>query len=386
MKSVKARRNKLQQHFPCDDCGAVLKFSPGTETLVCEYCGKENLIVQSAASIQEYDLKQALQEYQYAKTGPEQIKIQCQECGAGFLFESSVQAGECPFCATPVVRQSESKRIQPKSLLPFQIDASQAKQSFKKWLGSLWFAPNAVKKFARSDAKLSGVYLPYWTFDSQTETDYSGMRGDTYYVTRPVRVSQNGKVVTRMKRVPKIRWTPVRGHVSRFFDDVLIGASRSLPRKILDSLHPWPLQNLIPFDEQYLSGYRSEFYQLGLEEGYDHATRVMEQVISRDIALDIGGDHQRIHNKTTRHSQRTYKHCLLPVWMANFKFRNKTYRFAINACTGKVQGERPYSYWKIGFALIFALLVIAVIVFFAEGHQLHYSSTVPDQNFYYSPY
>ena len=51
-----------------------------------------------------------------------------------------------------------------------------------------------------------------------------------------------------------------------FFDDVLIGASLSLPRQILDRLQPWDLHNLVPYDENYISGFQSELYQYILLE------------------------------------------------------------------------------------------------------------------------
>jgi uncharacterized Zn finger protein (UPF0148 family) len=355
---------KLLDRFPCAQCGAVLKYAPGTSTLVCDYCGFENHIEHRAGRIEEYDLQEALRQLSQPRMEPAKPQIHCDECGAGFQFEASVHAGECPFCGTPIVTATaQTKPIPPKSLLPFKIEESSARQQFQRWIKGLWFAPNAVKKYARSDAKLTGVYLPYWTFDSDTVTDYIGERGDVYYVEQPVQVMRNNRMVTEIRRVPQIHWTPVSGRVSRFFDDVLIGASNSLPRKILDALQPWDLEQLIPYDEHYLSGFRSEYYQVELNEGFDYAKQVMDSVIYRDIVLAIGGDHQRIHQVKTRHNATTYKHCLLPVWSAAFRYQNKPYRFVINGRTGEVQGERPYSWWKISFAVI-AVLLLAVGIFY----------------------
>lgn len=356
------------ERFPCEQCGAILKYAPGTDHQACEYCGFENHIERSCEPIQEYDLQQALRQLAQPQKEPVKPQIHCDECGAGFQFESHTHAGECPFCGTPIVTTTvQAKPIQPKSLLPFAIGEQDAKRRFQGWIAKLWFAPNTVKKYARSDTKLTGVYVPYWTFDSDTETDYVGERGDVYYVTVPVQVVRNNRTVTELRRVPKIRWTPVSGRVRRFFDDVLVGASKSLPRKILDALQPWDLSNLLPYDEKYLSGFRSEYYQVELDEGFDAAKQIMDGVIYRDIARNIGGDHQRIHRARTRHDKTTYKHCLLPVWSAAFRYRDKTYRFVINGRTGKVQGERPYSGWKIGFAVLAALLAAAGLYYYLEA-------------------
>ncbi len=353
--------------FPCRQCGAVLKFAPGTHLLVCEYCGTENPIRQQVEPILEYDLKEALQRVAEKRPAPVASNIHCDECGAGFQFEATIHAGECPFCGTPIVAgTAQIKPIQAKSLLPFSIDEKAATQQFKRWIAGLWFAPDAVKKYAQSDTKLNGVYLPYWTFDSHTTTAYSGERGDIYYVTEQVQVVRNNRTVIETRQVPKIRWTAVSGQVGRFFDDVLVGASKSLPRKILDALEPWDLQALIPYDEQYLSGFRSEVYQVELAEGFDRARQLMDNQIYRDICRDIGGDHQRIHQVNTRHANTTYKHCLLPIWSAAFRYKEQAYRFVINGRTGKVQGERPYSAWKIGFAVMTALLLAAGVYLYLE--------------------
>jgi hypothetical protein len=169
-----------------------------------------------------------------------------------------------------------------------------------------------------------------------------------------------------IRRVAQIEWTPVRGRVSRFFDDVLIGASKSMPRQILDELQPWDLANLVPYDESYLSGFSCEYYQVNLDQGFDEAKQKMDNVIYQDIAFDIGGDQQRIDQITTRHSNSTYKHCLLPVWSAGFRYQQKVYHLIINGRTGQVQGERPYSYWKIAFAVVFGVLAVGGLLIFLE--------------------
>jgi hypothetical protein len=50
----------------------------------------------------------------------------------------------------------------------------------------------------------------------------------------------------------------------------------------------------------------------------------------------------------------TFKHILLPVWVAAYRYGGKPYRFVVNGQTGKVQGERPYSAIKIAIAVILA--------------------------------
>ena len=85
----------------------------------------------------------------------------------------------------------------------------------------------------------------------------------------------------------------------------------------------------------------------------------MDATIRRDIRFDIGGDRQKIHQVDTSVRGVTFKHILLPVWLAAYKYRGQTYRFVVNGQTGKVQGERPYSAIKIAFAVLVGLLLAA---------------------------
>lgn len=347
--------------FPCASCGALQTYAPGTGALICPYCGFENHIEASDTAIVEYRFKEALERLANAPPAEARNTTQCETCAAVFDFEQHVHSGECPFCGTPVVEGTgKDKHIKPESLLPFAIDETDAKRRFRQWIGKLWFAPDKVKKFAREESRMTGVYVPYWTYDSHTASSYTGQRGDAYYVQERYTVMVDGKPRTRTRSVRRVRWTSVSGRVSRFFDDVLVGASRSLPRTITEPLGPWDLQNLQPYDPKYLSGFRSEIYQVGLDEGFETAAQIMERVIRQDVARDIGGDHQRILSLKTRHTETTFKHLLLPVWSAAFRFRNKSYRFVVNGRTGKVQGERPYSVVKIVATAVAAAIAVGI--------------------------
>jgi uncharacterized Zn finger protein (UPF0148 family) len=354
--------------FPCQQCGALLTFKIGSDLLECPYCGHENQIIASEQVIDEKNLHEALLALDHTKPlDSSEQTVQCTNCAATFKLGAGVHADECSFCGTPVVLGTGHLRsILPQALLPFTIPATQAKQYYRNWLKSLWFAPSALKKYARDDTPLNGVYIPYWTYDSDTTTSFSGLRGDIYYVRQTMVVIERGRRVRRNVSVPKIRWTPVNGQSARHFDDVLIGATRTLPRQLTDWLGPWGLSNLIAYQEEYLSGFRSEIYQVDLDEGFQTAQHIMDSTIRSDVRHRIGGDHQQIQRLNTQHNHTTFKHILLPIWTAAFQFRSKTYRFVINGRSGKTRGERPYSVVKIAFTVIFALLVLLGVGFVAE--------------------
>jgi hypothetical protein len=358
-----------QQHFPCGQCGADLLYQPGTTAMQCTYCGHQNAIQTSSVPIQEYSFAEALRAIEQVKLRPldnTQV-IKCPNCAATFELKPNTHAGDCPFCGTPVVTGTEQARLfQPKSLLPFLITEKDARSAFDKWIGGLWFAPSALKNKAKRDEKLLGIYIPYWTYDSHTDSYYRGERGVIYYERQMVTVMVNGQPRQQVQNVPRVRWTPVSGRVRLFFDDVLVGATHTLPRAILDRLEPWDLPNLVPYNESYLSGFQSEIYQVDLDEGFEQARGIMDSRIYNAIISDIGGDQQRVHSLETQHSATTFKHVLLPVWSAAFRYNGETFRFVINGRNGKTQGERPYSVVKIVFAALLGLSLLGGLGYVME--------------------
>ena len=97
----------------------------------------------------------------------------------------------------------------------------------------------------------------------------------------------------------------------------------------------------------------------------------MSGVILQDVRRDIGGDEQRVHKVDTDWSAETFKHLLLPIWMAAYKYNGKSYRFLVNGQTGEVQGERPWSVWKIAFAVIIVGLLILGGLYLADPEALN---------------
>lgn len=358
--------------YPCAQCGADLRYTPGQTQLTCDHCGHVQAIAAAAPrskarALGEIDLKRGLADDLPAGAVEEVRSTSCPNCGSVVEFQGASHAAECPFCATPVVVDTGSHRhIKPQALVPFELNEDRARDELTKWLGSLWFAPNGLLEYTRKGRTMAGIYVPFWTFDADTASRYTGERGEHYYETRTVTVQVNGKSEQRQERVQKTRWYPASGQVSRFFDDVLVMASNSLPQKLGDDLTPWDLGRLEPYTPDFLAGFQAEGYTVPLAEGHASARDRMARVIESDVRRDIGGDEQRVHNVDTRHSDETFKHILLPIWTAAYKYGGKSYRFVVNGQTGEVQGERPYSWWKIGFAVLAVAVVVAAVVFVSD--------------------
>jgi DNA-directed RNA polymerase subunit RPC12/RpoP len=356
-------RGKL---FPCLKCGAKVEFDPRTRSLKCPYCGHTSTVEDAAGEVEERNFKEYASRLVKGNAGRiagRSTQTRCSGCGATVLLEDKVVTDKCPFCSTHLENKPEAVEgmLAPESLIPFKVDLRHARESFAKWLHGLWFAPTELKNVANL-GQLAPVYIPYWTYDAMTYTKYSGERGDDYQDTETyTERDANGNMVTRTRTVTRTRWYPVSGEVQHFFDDVLVCGSKSVPPHLIDGLEPWDTGELEPFQDAFLAGMKTERYAVDLKQGLVIAKQIMEPTIHQLIREDIGGDHQRIDTTDTRYLGVTFKHCLLPVWVANYRYHDKLFQILINGRTGKVSGERPYSFWKI-FALVMAILVAIALV------------------------
>lgn len=362
------RDAEAPREYPCDQCGAKLAFSPGQRKLTCGHCGHERAVLIPDGDVAEQDFVAMLHKIEsegsIEPAAGLDSEVTCTTCGATVQFAGTLTATHCSYCGGPISRDAVHRaenRIPAHGMLPFEVDKPRAQNELKKWVSSRWFAPGTFKKRG-VQGQFSGVYLPYWTYDALTHNEYEGERGDHYYVT-----VEDGDGEERQER--RTDWTYVSGSFNTFFDDVLISAVQRLPKKLLESLEPWPFDKLIPFAPDVMAGFLAQTYDVSLGDGFASAKEKMERAVERETRQRIGGDEQRVHALDTAFSAITFKHLLLPVWLLAYRYGDKTYQVSINACTGQVRGERPWSIWKIaGFALFVAAL-IGTIVFLVQKYR-----------------
>jgi len=349
--------------FLCVNCGANMVFDAKSGKLTCPYCAYSQEI-STSGTVEERNY------YEFLQRGMEQLQpmaqnamqAHCESCGATVNFTPPETATRCDFCGAKIVAQPKAADplVAPEGVLPFSVTDKQAVANYQAWLSSLWFAPSALKSLAQAD-KLSSIYIPYWTYDAWTETQYDGERGEYYYETETY--YENGE--RKEREVRKTHWYSVAGDVSRQFDDVCVPATLSLPEKYINRLEPWDLQELRSYEPAYLSGHKAQTYQVPLDAGFEKFKKIAENVIYGDVRGAIGGDEQRVHNISTNYGNITFKHLLLPIYAGAYRFNGKVFQLVINGRTGEVQGERPYSWLKIAALVvgIIGLILLIVLLF-----------------------
>ncbi|MBA4292740.1 primosomal protein N' (replication factor Y) - superfamily II helicase [bacterium] len=354
-----------EQRYPCASCGAQLLYAPGTPNMTCQYCGHSEEVPTSEAQIEELDFHAFLATHLPPSSNEPATVLHCNNCGAEFTWPANQESGACPFCGSNVVVPTDPQnRIEPRSVLPFAVDIKAAREKFKQWIGSRFWAPNNLKALALVENGLKGCYIPYWTYDCFATTAYTGMRGEHYYETESYTDSDGNR---QTRQVQKTRWYPASGVVFDEFDDVLVLASEHLPPRYAQAMNSWNLTTLAPYDGKYLSGFVAMRYDKGLEQGFEDAKRIMDPTIRASICRDIGGDTQQITSYNTQHDRLTFKHILLPIWSGAYRYGGKSWAYLVNGQTGEIRGEAPVSPWKVAIAVVLGLLILGAIIFFTQS-------------------
>jgi hypothetical protein len=285
--------------------------------------------------------------------------LSCRNCGSA--QQTTAIAGRCPSCRAALVVSDDlgGQLKSPDGVVPFVVDKDQAAAFFRTWVSSRWFAPSALKKVGSTES-MNGSYLPHWGFDDRTTTDYTGQRGEHYYTTETYTTTENGQTVTRTRQVQHTRWWPASGRVHRDFVDVLATGVSVPEPDMMEKLGPWSTAAATGYQSEYLAGFDSPRYDIDADAGFVSAKQDMASVIEDDCRADIGGDEQRVSEMTTYDEDVLFRLLLLPLWIATYITGGKTFDVYVNANTGEVIGERPYSAFKIVAAVVAALAAVAV--------------------------
>lgn len=352
-KKAPAKVDVDAQTFICQTCGGVIKYDIGSEKFRCSSCKAESTVETLSDSVEEYDFSQYAEREKSSVAFDGMAVVHCQNCGCEITLDPLQVATTCPMCASSqVATVKQAGGIPPEGIVPFKVDKNDARQKFKKWVKSRWFAPNDFKK-KYGEGTLNGMYLPFWTYDAVATAFYRG-RGGRDRTEKDK--DGNTRTVTD--------WTFVSGAVNSSFDDVQICASDK--EKDIRGIMPFnTVEDTKPYSASYLSGFYAEIYKVKADAGFESAKKIMEtelrSLAERDIRKRF--DRAEVSGLDAKYSDVTYKHLLLPIWGSTFGYKGKTFNYFVNGETGKVDGKRPYSAPKIIAAVVAVLLVIAVLIY-----------------------
>lgn len=341
----------------CPQCGGVMDYDPALSKLHCPYCDyteeiKEEDSIPKKAEELDFESAQFTGNFDW---GTKQKTVTCKSCGATTVYDALEVANECPYCGSnQVMEVSDVDTIAPGGVVPFKIDKMTAGNKFKAWIKGKLFCPREAKESAKPE-NFTGIYLPYWTFDADTHSQYKGEYG--YEKKR----KKGDQVETYYE------WHYGSGELDRFIDDELVSAcGNNHDKNILDQIAPFKTEDNVSYKPEYIAGFAAERYSLGLKDAWALAKETIKSKL-RGIAEDKlrsehNADTTRNVTLDTRFSNIKYKYLLLPVWISSFTYKGKIYQFMVNGQSGKVGGKSPVSPWRVLVAILIVLLIIAFIM------------------------
>ncbi len=344
----------------CPNCAATLVYDPETKGMLCNFCGftKTMPSADEQTPIQEMSFEEAKARASY-DWGSEKKMVICQNCSGSSIYDALETAAICPFCgSTNVMPAVDSQSIAPGGVCPFEIPMKKAGDLFSRWLKGRIFTPSEAKRQAKPEA-FKGIYLPYWTFDAMTHSNFTGQAG---YDKRVKRGDSYETVTT---------WKNVSGEYDEFIDDQLVVGSKRHEDSGIKKAEPFDFSKLVPYNPELIAGFIAERYSIGLDEAWTGAQGMIQSRLQYNIEGYIRqswrADRAARVNFSTIFSKMTYKYILVPVWVSSFSYKGKSYQFVVNGQTGKVGGKAPISALRVAIAVLGVLALIILFLSFVNS-------------------
>ncbi|MCL2621432.1 MAG: hypothetical protein FWD32_00125 [Firmicutes bacterium] len=344
--------------YKCTSCGAGMGWSIKDQSLACMHCKAIMPVKEEDLNVIDKPLTDEILKGTYQTEWNEAQMYRCNGCGAREVVNRNDLTKICPFCGSGnVVCTDDLIGLKPDSVVPFMIDKKEGANFFTKWLKSKLYAPKACKQSSTAE-KLNACYNPVWTFNADTTSTYSGKLGRNETRTR----YRNGKRETYTVTV----WFNVSGSIDNNYDNYLVQSGEKIKQQVLEKIQPFPQNNYRNYREEYLAGYIAEHYSKNIGAAYNDFTSFVKEDLKRKIMRKHSADHCSHLDVNTTYNNRKYKYLLLPIYISCFYYKNKLYNFYMNACSGKIWGKYPKSFFKI------LLTVFAVGAIIAGGILLYY--------------
>lgn len=287
----------------------------------------------------------------------------CDRCGAGLAFHG-VRTEICPYCASPnfLPRAPSAGQPEPAFVLPFLGDAAWAKRHLERWLGTRWFAESALRSARVEDFR--GVYLPAYVYSAVARTDFTAQIGEHYTETEErVTHDQAGFRQTETREVTRTEYRPLSGQHVSYVTDVVVSASAALPHSELARVEPFDLRQLRRFSPAFVTGFVHEEYSRDAYECRRESHHEAVQQVGAKLRRFLPGDGFSDLDWSTAVEWESLDPILVPVWIFVVRYREDRapLRIVINGQSGRVGGNVPWSWWKLGAALL-ALATLGAVL------------------------
>ena len=104
---------------------------------------------------------------------------------------------------------------------------------------------------------------------------------------------------------------------------------------------------LVPQKEVYPPAEVEMKANMSTDEMVKVGRQIMEGKTRQLCSAEVPGDTQRNLQVDATFSDQKFKHILVPVWLLTYTYGARVYQVATNGVTGKIAGDRPWSWIKI---------------------------------------
>ena len=306
------------QRFMCPKCGGRMMFAPDGQSLVCEYCSRNQSLHTQAPAKQEDFIVAMATARGHDKPLAEQV-FQCQGCGAQFILPADQLSAVCVYCGSPhVVNLEKSKDlIAPDGIVPFAFDQKHAVQLLIKYVEENQIKPEKQVEQPR------GLYLPLWTFDLGGAIDYTGEVVDE-------------SDIGFGRRQPKL--IEVHDNYPLLIHDVPIPASRKCSARFVRLIPTFDLKAVQPYDPRYLSDWPAELYDIPMADASLDARSQTLSLVKRDLPSKAGLI-KLISTSSANMTIDLFRLNFLPVWMTEIWLENRSHLVLISGQNDTVQSD-----------------------------------------------
>jgi hypothetical protein len=332
--------------FKCRQCGGTISYSATQRQLTCPYCSSLQKIdaetVGRRADEFEFTLETMAQAHH--GWGEARRELVCESCGSVVAVAPDILTNTCAFCGSNRVmaRDAAGDILRPTTLIPFAVDKEQVQAKVRSWLGRGWMHPPELHS-AGALKSLTGVYLPYWTFDTHVTAAWKAEVG----TARTERYRSGGEWKTRT--VIDWKWRSGRVHVP--VDDHKVPGTAKISRVILSKVEPFNLGELVEYNPGYLAGWQAKLYDVQLPQAWEIAKEDIRAETKSACHRDTGSSHVRNMRMTVDFGNERWRYVLLPVYLASYPFDERTFQVMVNGQTGKVAGQKPVAWLRIWLAI-----------------------------------
>ncbi len=347
--------------FKCACCGAELKYSPGSGSLKCEYCGTEFEAEAAEAMAEAAESDAAGENINWQHANPQTLEndgstctYSCSSCGAQIAGDRTLAASFCPYCGNTVVMNDRLEgMLRPDYIIPFKVEKDAAAAKFKEFCKGKPLLPSGFLSSGRID-KIEGLYVPYWLFDA-------GVKGHVRFRAERVHTRREGDYnVTRTQHFMLYR----EGTMD--FKHVPVDGTSKLGAEVTEAVEPFDMHGAAPFAKAYLSGFLADRYDVPQETCRPRADERIRQSITSALADTCRGyTSVRPQQQSLTVANGKIAYALLPMWLMTVNYNGKSYTFAMNGQTGKFVGELPVSwpkFWGFFAGITAALTVILTLL------------------------